>query len=295
MKLAKRLGLTLWIVWAAVGGSAAAQDVLESVRELYASAEYEEALTALVRLKTDPKARGAVEIDRYRALCLIALGRSAEADQVIETIVASDPLYQLGTDAAPRIRAAFSAVRRRLSPGLARSLYAEGKAAFDRKEFSDATQKLERTLSVIDNPDAAGHLELADLRTLAAGFLDLSRASLPLAIAAPAANGTGNRPAASPVTVAAPPPSEPVVVRQDMPKWSAAMAGTLFQSEYRGIVEVEIDERGDVVAASMIEAVHPLYDAALLKAAREWKYGPARRNGQPVETRKRVEVVLRPR
>lgn len=293
MTSVKRLAVAMWVVCAA--GSAVAQDALVSVRELYASAEYEEALTALGRLRTDPEVRSTVEIDRYRVLCLMALGRSAEADQVIEKIVTNDPLYQPGSDAAPRIRAAFSTVRRRLSPGLARSLYAEGKAAFDRKAFSEATHKLERTISVIDGPDAANHSELADLRTLAAGFLDLSRASLPPVPAAPVIETPVNSPVEPSATVAFLPPTDPVVIRQDMPRWTTAIAGNLFEAEFRGLIEVEIDERGDVIAASVVEPIHPLYDSVLLKAARDWKYEPARRNGLAVKTRKRVDIVLRPR
>ena len=52
-----------------------------------------------------------------RALCLMALSRATEADTVIQSIVSNDPLYQpSATDAAPRVRAAFSAVRQRCCP-----------------------------------------------------------------------------------------------------------------------------------------------------------------------------------
>src|SRR5687768_18525669 len=116
--------------------SAAAQDSLDPVRTLYASAEYEEALAAIGRLKSNADLGGVVEIDRYRALCLIALGRSAEADQAIETTVTLDPLYQpAAADASPRVRAAFAAVRHRVLPTVVRNLYAAAKAAYDRKAF----------------------------------------------------------------------------------------------------------------------------------------------------------------
>ena len=86
---------TLRIVLALVSigaASLAAQDAMGPVRELYASAEYEEALSALDRLKATASADRLLEIDRYRVLCLIALGQSTEADRVIETIVRADPL-----------------------------------------------------------------------------------------------------------------------------------------------------------------------------------------------------------
>jgi hypothetical protein len=136
--------------------SAAAQDSLDPVRNLYASAEYEEALTAIGRLKSNADLGGVVEIDRYRALCLIALGRSAEADQAIETTVTLDPLYQpAAADASPRVRAAFAAVRRRVLPTVVRSLYASAKAAYDRKAFVEARTVWTRTVRVIDNLEAA--------------------------------------------------------------------------------------------------------------------------------------------
>jgi TonB family protein len=284
---------------------AAAQNPLSAVRDLYAAAEYEQTLTALGQLPVDIEEANVVEVDRYRALCLIALGRNEEADDVIESIVASDPLYQpASADAAPRVRAAFTSVRRRVLPVVARGLYAEGKAAFDRKTFPEAVERLARTLRVMDELEPADQAAIADLRTLAAGFLDLSRASLPIA-----AKPTAPEPApaaaeasvdALPALPSSPPPSNPpptdaVVIRQDMPVWSVALAGAVYEAEFRGIVEVAIDELGNVAGASIIESIHPLYDQVLLRATRDWKYQPARRGGQPVASRRRVEVVLRPR
>ena len=49
-------------------------------RELYAAAEYEDALTILNRLRQTPsKPEDVRTIDQYRAFCLLALGRAAEA------------------------------------------------------------------------------------------------------------------------------------------------------------------------------------------------------------------------
>ena len=46
------------------------------------------------------------------------------------------PRYELSDEeAAPRIRLAFHDVRRRVLPQMARSLYSDGKAAFDRKDW----------------------------------------------------------------------------------------------------------------------------------------------------------------
>lgn len=284
-----RIALALFSIGAA---SPAAQDAMGPVRELYASAEYEEALSALDRLKATASADGLLEIDRYRALCLIALGQSTEADRVIETIVRAEPLYQPGAaEAGPRVRAAFTAVRRRVLPGVVRVLYANAKAAFDRKAFPEAVEGLEHTMRVLDKMDEGS--ELSDLRLLASGFLDLSRASLPPAapaVSSPAAVNANPQMAATPSPVA--PATTAVAIRQDVPRPPFFLGMT--SGEYRGTVEVEIDESGNVVSTRMIQSVHSLYDKLLLAAARDWKYQPALVGGNPTKSRKRVDVVLRP-
>jgi tetratricopeptide (TPR) repeat protein len=274
--------------------SAAAQDSLAPVRNLYESAAYEEALTAIGRLKSNADLGGVVEIDRYRALCLIALGRSAEADQAIEMTVTLDPLYQpTAADASPRVRAAFATVRQRVLPTVVRSLYASAKAGYDRKAFAEAADGLDKTVRVIDSLERSNP-ELNDLRMLASGFLDLSKA----AIARPSAPPP---PAPTPALVEAPvalapaPPrpfSNVVAKRQDLPPLPFSLAMT--KGQYRGKVEVEIDEAGNVVGARVIESVHVLYDPLLLVAARDWKYVPARIDGRPIAVRKRVDIVLKP-
>ena len=273
--------------------SAAAQDSLDPVRSLYASAEYEEALTAIGRLKSNTNFGGVVEIDRYRALCLIALGRTAEANQAIETTVILDPLYQpTAADASPRVRAAFAAVRQRVLPTVVRSLYASAKAAYDRKAFAEAADGLDKTVRVIDNLEGSNP-ELTDLRMLASGFLDLSLAAIakPSVPPAPAPPQVVEAPAA--LAPAPPLPFSNVVAkRQDLPQLPFSLAATRVQ--YRGTVEVEINEAGNVVGARIIQSVHVLYDPLLLVAARDWKYVPARIDGRPIAVRKRVDVVLKP-
>ena len=278
-----------------VATSAAAQDALMDARNLYESAAYEEALAAFGRLKADAGAATVAEIDRYRALCLMALSRASEADKVIESIVINDPLYQPGaTEAAPRVRAAFNTVRQRILPGVARQLYVEAKALFDRKAYPEAVRALERTVTVIDNVDPANRSDLDDLRLLASGFLELSRAA-----AAPPPAPATERPTAAVAVVPAPAaPTLPastslVVLRQDVPPlpFSLAAAG---KQEYRGLIEVEIDEAGKVTDVRMVQSVHALYDVMLLKAARDWSYEAPRVAGKPIASRKRVEIVLRP-
>ena len=278
--------------------SAAAQDSLDPVRILYASAEYEEALTAIGRLKSNADLNGVAEIDRYRALCLIALGRSAEADQAIATTVALDPLYQpAAADASPRVREAFAAVRQRVLPTVVRSLYASARAAYDRKAFAEAADDLDKTIRVIDNLERSNQ-ELTDLRMLASGFLDLSKAAIAKAAVQPPAPTPAQASlnvVKSPVPLAPAPPlpfSNVVAKRQDLPQLPFSLATT--KAQYRGVIEVEINEAGNVVGARVIQSVHVLYDPLLLEAARAWKYEPARIDGRPTAARKRVEIVLKP-
>ncbi len=273
--------------------TATAQDALGTARDLYASAAYEEALVALGRLKAEASASTAAEIDRYSALCLMALGRASEADKLIESMVKNDPLTQPAVaDAAPRVRAAFSAVRQRVLPDVARGLYVEAKAAFDRKAYPEAAQALEKTVRVIDEIEAANKADLGDLRMLASGFLELSRAALapppPLPVATVEATAE-----------AAPMPALPqstnlVVLNQAVPPLPFALASSGTR-EFRGRVEVDIDDTGRVTDVRILQSVHVIYDPLLLKAARNWKYEPPRVGGKPTASTKRVEVVLRPK
>ena len=283
-----RLTLATLLVFA---GTVSAQDALGPVRDLYASAAYEEALSALGRMKAEAPA-SELEIDRYRVLCLMALGRGTEADSVIEAMVAADPLYQpSAADAAPRVRTAFNAVRQRVLPGVARSLYLGAKSAYDRKAYAEAIKGLEKTMQVIDTIEAPAKNDLADLRVLASGFLDLSRAaSAPPPVAPTPARPETSAPAAAP---ALPPNTPLVVLKQDLPPMPFSIA-SLGVGEYRGVVEVQIDDQGNVTTARILQTVHAIYDPILLQAARNWKYEPPRVGGRPTGAIKRVEIVLKP-
>ena len=107
------------IAQAAFGQSRAAKDPVGAARELYTSARYDEALAVLDDLRPSDAATVSDRrsIEQYRSLCLLALGRGTEAEGAIAAVVTADPSYQPSeTDASPRVRAAFSEVRRRLQP-----------------------------------------------------------------------------------------------------------------------------------------------------------------------------------
>jgi len=209
----------------------AAEETLASARELYASAAYEDALLLLNRLRiTATTSDDQLSIDQYRAFCLLALGRTQDAVQAIEAVVTARPTYQPSdSEVSPRIRSAFTDVRRRLLPGLIESRYATAKAAFDRKEFSTAATGFKQVLDALADPDvalAAGKPPLSDIRTLSAGFFDLSTA------------------AAAVVAASAPPPPPPPVALPPPAPIPTAAAGTVVAP-------------GPVVAAAPVRAAAP--------------------------------------
>ena len=96
------------IVALAVGSDATAQNPLAAARDLYSAAAYEDALQLLNRIRPSAEQRsddGHV-IEQYRAFCLLALGRTAEAESAIESLVQAAPSYR-PTDAevSPHVRA----------------------------------------------------------------------------------------------------------------------------------------------------------------------------------------------
>src|SRR5687768_17452618 len=163
--------------------SVQAQEQLASARALYASAEYDQALEVLNRLsQVTASDQDRQQIELYRTLCLFAVGRRADADRSIESIITRDPLYQPGSDVPPRARTAFSDAKKRLLPAIVQQQYAEAKTAFERSEFQSAAAAFRRVINALDDPDigmAGRQPPLADLRTLAAGFHDLSVKSIP--------------------------------------------------------------------------------------------------------------------
>jgi TonB family protein len=234
-------------------------------------------------------------IEQYRSLCLLALGRGAEAESAIAAVVTADPGYQPSeSDASPRVRAAFSDVRKRLLPEIVTTRYSIAKSAFDRKDYQSAEQVFRQVIALLDDPDMGGRL--ADLRTLAAGFLDLS-----VAAAAP--------PPEPPKKEPAPPPppavpqvdpnriytaddadvTAPVALRQDVPRIPPALAQ---QARPRGVLDITIDEHGRVIGITVRVSVHPMYDTLLTTAARDWRYQPATLAGKPVKFRKLIQVNL---
>ncbi len=289
---------------------AAAQDSLTAARELYVSAAYEDALAMLGRLRAADVAPDEVRsVEEYRAFCLLALGKKADAEQTIEALVSAHPSFRPSeADASPRMRAAFTEVRRRLLPALVQRQYAQAKTAFDGKNYEKARDEFSQTLDLLSDPDlgtAAAAPPLSDLRVLVTGFLDLSRqAAAPAPRPAPPQAPPVEPPAPRPATQApAPPPSDasqvytidtpkitpPVPVRESLPRF----VGRLLVPA-RAALEVVIDESGTVTFAAMRGSVNTNYDKLAVAAAQSWRYRPATLDGVPVKYRKMITVSLVP-
>jgi len=330
----KRL-LSIFLTWLTCGLAivgAQSGSPLEQAKALYDSASFDEALTVLDRLGSAQPEADVEEVQRYRALCLLALNRTAEAQNAIEVVFSRDPLYRLAEgEAPPRMRAAFTEVRRRLLPKVSEQLYASAKLSFDRKEYALAATQFKDLLTFLEDADAKSLPSLKEIRTLATGFRDLSVAAAPAVAAikpepeparasAPPPPAAATAPAAAPRPAAAttepagktasspaitPPASSasststgpgvlvpPVTLMQQMPLWLEMK--DLLPRGKRGQVRVIIDEQGNVDDARVVESVHPVYDALLVAAARTWKYEPAKLDGKPVRYVKLIDVVLKP-
>ncbi|MBA3297017.1 MAG: hypothetical protein H0U19_08775 [Acidobacteria bacterium] len=274
---------------------------ITTARELYASARYDEALALLNGLKTGEgsQASDLKTIEQYRSLCLLALGRADEAESAIAAVVTVDPFFApTESEASPRVRAAFSDVRKKLLPGIAASSYTAAKQTFDRKEPAAAERMFRDLVRLLDDPQMNGRL--ADLRVLAGGFLDLATAAAaPPPAPEPASKPEPARTEARAVRAAPAIPTvyggeepgivAPVVLRQQVPNIPAAIIG---MTKERGMLDVTIDEQGRVIAMTLRTVIHPLYDSLLLTSARDWKYRPATLNGVPVRFKKIIQISL---
>jgi TonB family protein len=270
-----------------------AQDSLAAARELYASAQYDEALEVLEKLSTAASSNGERQsIDLYRTLCLFAVGRRDDADRAIEAMIARDPLYRLGDDLSPRTRSAFSDAKRRVLPVIVQQQYAEAKGMFERKDYEAAAAAFKDVVDALNDPDigpAANQPPLSDLRTLAAGFHDLSVKSIPPPPPAPAPAPPVNVPPRI-YTVEDAGVRPPFTIAQELPRF----LGPVPPGGFRGIVEVLINEKGSVESAAMVVPVTSSYDKSVLTAASQWLFQPARVNGAPVKFRKRIQITISP-
>jgi hypothetical protein len=286
-----------------VGTRVQAQSI-DAAKDLYASAEYDRALAMLDALKSVEHTREDLQnLELYRVLCLVATGKEADARGIIEGLVTKDPLYRPSSDLPPRVRTAYSETRKKMLPSAAQSAYQEAKAAFDFKDYITAQRGFALVLQVLADPDveaAASKSPLADIRTLATGFHELSaKAATP---PEPVARVLPQPPVVPELPAAAPPPRAPKVYSASdlnvVPPMTLNQQIPAFRGQIRevqtGVIEVLIDTVGGVESATMVMPINPQYDRMALNAAKAWSYQPARVDGVPVKFLKRIQVNLVP-
>ncbi|HUL74111.1 MAG TPA: TonB family protein [Vicinamibacterales bacterium] len=303
------LALVIWAVVAQqdAGAQSPPAGDLATAKTLYASGDYEEALATLSTAKAGDSLD---EVDEYRSLCLLALGRTAEAQQSLETLVTRNPLFKMSdADVSPRLVTIFHDVRKRLLPGAVRDLYEKGKANFEQGHYDVAKPQFEQLMTLLSDDDLGQNAaSLADLKILADGFLKLANAQLAAkAEAARAPARVPDKPAehTSEETPPSAPPEEraysaddkevtpPVDVSCPLPEWHPLNSSQM--REYHGVLRIVIDAQGKVESSAVLVPAHPAYDPLLLAAVKDWQYKPALRNGQPVKYQKLIPFTLKPR
>jgi tetratricopeptide (TPR) repeat protein len=296
----------------------AAQDPISAAKELYAGAAYAEALAALNTVKARSEPEVARQADEYMAFCLLALGRTSEAESAAEAAIRRDPLADIDArDASPRIEAMFAQVRKRLLPSLIRDSFRGAREAMTR---GDMVEGLGQLRSVREMLDAAKRVNawddvLDDVGVLVDGFLELDRKAAiepaqKVLAAAPSsasfASPEGNAANVAPGSVAVDRPariagpmiyssvdpgvSPPIAVRQDIP--TVTLSGTVRGVKRTAVMVVTIDEHGLVEHATIRESVGAAIDAQLLEAASSWRYQPAKKGNSPVRYVKVIGVAI---
>jgi hypothetical protein len=275
-----------------VSTALAQNDSLGAARELYVAAAYEDALVMLNGLRGSDRREEKSLVERYRAFCLLALGRAREADSAIEAAVAAAPLVQPSeAEVSPSIRSTFREVRRSALPAIIERQYAEAKAAFDRKDPT-AAERFTQVVQLIDDADLeriANQPPLSQLRVMATDFLLLSA---PKPSPPPAQLRAAQAPAGAPLLPPAAPrdaaqiygPDDPNVTPPALVRQSFAALSDVF-SPRPGAVEIVVDETGAVIAVMTKVSVNALYDRLALATAKTWRYRPAVRDGVAVKFR----------
>jgi TonB family protein len=309
--------LAALIVACCLAAPLGAQDALPAAQALYADARYEEALKAFDALKAagSQPLRTALVVEQGRALCLLALGRSADAQQAIEAMLRLDPFFKPAEDdTPPKIRAVFSEVRRRALAGVLQEVYARAKQAYERKAYDEAVAGFGQVIALLDDPDLvldAG--PRADMRLVSKAFEDLAKA------------------AAAPPPVA-PPPGAPVPAGSAVAEGPPAAGGVAAASDARGgaptdrlydgaskdvtppvpertefripdsirramptgdvVVELIVSTAGTVESVTVRQSPDSVYGALVARAVMDWRYRPASKDGKPVRYRLMTKVVV---
>jgi TonB family protein len=260
---------------------ASAQEQLKKAKALYDAAAYEDALTVLSPVDMP-------EAQQYKALCLLALGRTQDAVGAVEKLVTAQPMFEPSAqDVPPRFMTLVSDTKRKLLPSLARRAFNEGRDQFRSGSREEALTRFNLVVALTSDPSFKQSADAEDLRTLATGFIDLAKATAPPPAPSPAAV---TKPVETAPSLDPPDVKQPIVVKQYIPPVPTEV-GT--QGNPVVSVRVVIGTSGKVTQATIQQSSHPLYDRLVLQAAQGWVYQPATMNGRPVTSEKVVTVQLR--
>lgn len=317
----RRVAVAAGLLAALAARPVSAQTFLEPAVTQYESADYEGALSALDAASSHAASTtDRVAIDHYRVLCLLALGRTEDAQAATGRVFALHPTYALDADSPPRVRALFDEVRARVLPELIRGRYAEAKAHYDGQRFLEAATgfAVVADLGRLARATIGSTTQIDDLMQVAAGFEQLATSMRERERASPSANAS-----VTPAPVPTPPPAvgvarsaapragttpsappsaaeayllgaagvtPPVVISQTVSAWHRGVPRPRTGAPL-GTVEVLIDEAGGVVEARILSSVSAFYDAVLLESAKAWRYRPAMKEGRPVRFRRSTAIV----
>lgn len=270
-----------------VSSSAIAQVSEVDFKALYAAAEYDKALEVIASLDS-------LESQQYKALCLLALGRNADASTAIESLVNAAPTFTPSADdAPPRFVELVSKARQKLLPTIARRVFAEGREQYSNKKNDEAVKQFSLVLTLLKDPAFTDANAKQDLETLASGFIDLAKAATaPVKVVAAPPEPVPTPPvsAAGPPVPTPPTPPKvvpPVALVQTVPPMPTDIASRVGA---KLVMVVQIDAAGRVTAATVKESAHPRYDRLVALATREWRYTPATLNGLAIASEQIVTI-----
>ena len=330
--MAKRILFVVFVIFIQPG-VVWAQESLQAAQTLYASAAYDEALAMLERLQKQPLSPSDQrELQQNRALCLLALGRTDDAEMALAAVVNADPTFKPNeTMTSPRVRTIFKDVRSRLLPGLIVAGYNDARVLYDKQQWADALKGFQQVVALVADPDlsAADAKSVQEYKVLAEGFAKLAAsapapaASATAAKAAPGAGADGATaakaapsagadgataakaaPGAGADSASAAAPAAPVAPdhiygtldRDVTPPVTVRQDMPRWALQGRplrpGTLELIISAEGVVERATLTQAMSPAFDHLLLEATRNWKYQPAQADGRPVRYRKMIRITF---
>ena len=246
-------------------GVATPPDDFSAAKTLYASGAYEEALTRLSGVNDT------AEADQVRALCLMALGRTAEAEKALEALVTRKPLFKMSeAEVSPRLVTMFRDVRKRVMPQAIRDLYARAKASYEKKQLEAAAMQFTDLMAILNDEDLGKDIgDMGDMKMLAEGFMKVAQAELDAVRKAEAAKVVASQPPPVNTPPPAPPPvvrefftdtdkdvTPPVEISRVVPEYRP-LAGAAGRFEYSGVLRLVIDEQGKVADVALVQAVSP--------------------------------------